>query len=299
MITNILTCLSIFLISYKRLDTRLVLFICLGALILGIVLTRGEKSHSLLKIDQIAESSSFKNTHPLLKLVYSLGVIVIISLSKGYSVALVSMAMSAVFFISSKRLGMKELREVLAPGMFFILTGCLAVLIEFTPKDLGYIDFYFISVTRQGQIRALDLILRSTASLLCLMSLGLTSKIGDIIYALKKIRCPQIITELMYLIYRYIFILFYQLKLMESTSYARLGFSSRRASLRTFKYMASRLFNRSISLSLASYKAMEARVYEGDLEFISPKYQLGPRSLVYFIFPLVLLALVIGGRLYG
>jgi cobalt/nickel transport system permease protein len=91
---------------------------------------------------------------------------------------------------------------------------------------------------------------------------------SEIIGVLRRIRCPEVLSDLMYLIYRYIFILLSMHYIMKDAAKSRLGFVNYRTSLRTTAMLYSELMSRSFWQAGISFDAMESRCYDGGIRFL-------------------------------
>ena len=109
---------------------------------------------------------------------------------------------------------------------------------------------------------------------------------------LHKIHCPSLFTELMHMIYRYIFILLEVQHNMQISAEARLGFCDFRTSCYSFGQIAANLFIVALKKANAYYDAMEARCYDGTLCFLEEKKKLPLPYIIasgtFFLFLVVL-----------
>ena len=156
----------------------------------------------------------------------------------------------------------------------FIALSASALLLEVGSRLPGIYHFslslpgFYIYVTPQGQRTALLVTLKALASLSCLYMLSLTTPLQNIIGALRRCGLPDVVIELMYLIYRYIFILTSCLAQMSNAAEARLGYATKYKGLRTALFIAAGLLRLSFQRAGASYDAMLSRCYDGHLCFL-------------------------------
>ena len=137
-----------------------------------------------------------------------------------------------------------------------------------------------------------SIILKAFGAVSAMYVVTLSTPVCEIITELKKLHIPGIFIELMYLIYRYIFILFDAVHKMQDSGKSRLGYTSFKASCRSFSMMLSNLLIISLKNSRNYYNAMEARCYNGQLEFYTEKKALtrpqATLTLIYFIFFIII-----------
>ena len=79
-------------------------------------------------------------------------------------------------------------------------------------------------MTKAAQVRTMLVMARALGAVSALYLLSLSTPMPEIIGVLRKMRCPDVVTELMYLIYRYIFLLFHMHDAMKNSAMSRLGY---------------------------------------------------------------------------
>ena len=113
----------------------------------------------------------------------------------------------------------------------------------------------------------------------------------DIIGVLRRVRCPELIIDLMYLIYRYVFILLSLHHDMHDAAKSRLGFKDYRTSLRATGMIYSNLFVRSYQFASRNFDAMESRCYDAGISFLKQPVKVNPAHIAVF-------AVILGVSLY-
>ena len=110
---------------------------------------------------------------------------------------------------------------------------------------------------------------RAYGAVCCLYFLSLTIPMQEIIMMLGAMHLPPLIIELMYLIYRYIFLLLDIQHRMTIAASSRLGYASLRSSWFSFTHISGNLLAASFSRSNNCLDAMDARCYNGRLRFLT------------------------------
>jgi len=111
----------------------------------------------------------------------------------------------------------------------------------------------------------------------------------EILLVLEKLHCPELLTELMLLIYRYIFILADTASAIRTSQNCRLGYQDYRTSLRSFGELCAVLFVRALKRSNDLYTAMEARGYDGKIRILHEKRPVKRKELAaVIVFELIL-----------
>lgn len=281
MFLNLITALTVGFLFVNRVNNLILILGMAFILAFGIFYNRHDH-FSIINIVEISNRSKFIYVSPILKLVFTVAVIFLIVGSQSIYLAFLGLIFS-IFILFYDNLKFSYIKKLLTAPFLVILISTIGIVLIISRENYGYFDLGILSVTRETQDRALKLILISLSSVMVMISLAITTPIGDIIFALKKLKVPQIIIELMYLIYRYVFLLFYTLNSIQHSAESRFGFINFKNTYRSFKYISSKLFNRSIRMSLDSYSAMESRMYDGNLEFLERKYNNISDSYIYYI----------------
>jgi len=155
------------------------------------------------------------------------------------------------------------------------------------------LDIYFfnLTVTDNGLITFYTTIFKSFISIMVLAALVTSSRDLEILSGLRKIFVPKIIVSIIFLMYRYFFLI------RDEARAGQLAISSR-----TFKkdyysvnkklsYLAGNLFIKSIDRAENIYKSMESRGFEGNFEFINQENR-RISSIVFLIISFIFLALI-------
>lgn len=228
-------------------------------------------SHSHFPIDYYAYNSAIRNWNTGYKMLFSFMAIITVISSDNFFIPVYTFLFMGFINTYLARLSIKEyLRAVRIPFVFIIL-GSIAI---------------------GGNITLmLDVILKAISAASAMYLVTLSAPAGEIIATLKKLRLPGIFIELMYLTYRYIFILSGEVHKMRNAGVARLGYINFRTSCQSFSMMLGNLLIVSLRNSRNYYNAMEARCYNGSLGFYNEKKKISWLQvllfLIYFI-PLII-----------
>jgi cobalt/nickel transport system permease protein len=188
--------------------------------------------------------------------------------------------------IFAGRLRLHQCVQIMALPASFLMIGGLALLFESSsgPAGVLYINIfgYFLSVSAETQAHTALIIARSFGAFSCLCFLGVTTPMPEIIGVLRKAKCPELVIDLMYLIYRYTFILLSLHHEMHDAAKSRLGFRDYRTGLRATGMIYSNLFVRSYQFASKNFDAMESRCYDTGIRFIEHKNKIKPWHVCIF-----------------
>ena len=242
-------------------------------------------------IDLYAFHSKLKHINPEYKLISALITLILtIIFNNVYVSAYVLLGM---FFISVKLGGTpfnEYLSILMAPLSFIILAG-IGIALGFSFDYFG--EFYiksgdfnlklgslYIYTSKEQLIETAKLIIKVLACISVMQSLILSTMPYEIINALRNMHMPKLIVELMNLIYRFIFILIESYANMYNSALSRLGYHNLKASFISFGNIASNILVVSLKKANAYYTAMEARCFDGDLNFLQEEKKLSKKHLI-------------------
>lgn len=238
----------------------------------------------MLNIDILAQKSRLKDLNPGLKM--ALGVISLLlcvsSKSWIFYILIAFVMMIAVIWGSQVKLT-TYIRLLSIPSLFIVLSG-IAILIQISSIKLGFFNVpianWYLSITRNSIYKTIIVILRAYASITCLFMISLTTPMSDIIYVCRRFKIPDIMIELMYLIYRYIMILFDIHGKMTIAADSRLGYNSLKNTYSSMKGIAMNLLSLSFKSASISFDAMESRGYVGKLNFYREEKPIHKKELI-------------------
>lgn len=300
MIRSILFSLVLFLLGQGRISNTLLICLCLVPIVLSVVFKKDHHHSSLQIIENLSNHSALGRIHPGPKLIFAVSLIIFLVALKSMAISAIVLLCSIGFFLKFGRPSLHSYLDLMTGPLIFILMSTIGIILSVaknptSPTALKIFNLYF-SISPESQIQAIRLSLVSLASVSSLINLAITTPIGDVIYFMRKIKCPKVFIEITYLIYRYIFTLSKLLASMQNSANSRLGFVSYKRSLETAKMIANRLFNKSMRMALNSYSAMESRLYDGDINFLERTYARSIFSYLaggFFAFLILIYLLVI------
>jgi len=232
----------------------------------------------MISIDKYAYSSKLKHTDPMQKIAFALLTLAVCLWADSLIIS------TAVIFIM---VGMTVLRggtplrffiKLLLVPMSFLLIGVFTIAVNVSEKPEALLAAISIAGTwigfsHAGLQDALRLFLKALGAVSCLYFLSLSTPMVDLLAALRRLRVPKLLVELMVLVYRFIFILLETADTIYNAQNCRLGYSSLSTGYRSLGSLVSMLFIRSYKRSDELYTALEARGYEGDINVLEATYE--------------------------
>lgn len=235
----------------------------------------------MFEIENFAYTNNLSNHHPLEKLIFAGGLLLITLTFPPYTVSIIifSIVFAATVFLA--KVSTRIFLKVLFIPVTFIILSSLTLLIDFSAPFLS------ISISTL----TLNLILRSIAATSCLSFLILTTPIVDLVLVIESKRSKQFI-DLILLVYKFITLFFNNIKQICISQQSRLGYKNLKQSQHSLALLASNLL---IKLLLESKKlsiALNSRNYSNTLTFLKKDYYFSYRNITLIIFLEIILILL-------
>ena len=193
-------------------------------------------------------------------------------------------------------LSLQQYLRMLTLPLSFLLLGALALLFELSPQPDGILSIplprAWLVITPATQAQTTLVMARALGAVSCLYLLSLTTPMSGLIGVLRRARCPGVVIELMYLIYRYIFILLNMFHTMRSAAQSRLGYSGYRAAIRTTGGVYSALLARSYRQAGVNFDAMLSRCYSDRIQFLESEKAVSGAHIVFAALLIAITALL-------
>jgi len=168
--------------------------------------------------------------------------------------------------------------KLLLVPMFFLLIGVFTIAVNASKNPEGLLAAVpvvgtWIGFSHTGLQDALRLFLKALGAVSCLYFLSLSTPMVDLLAALRRLRLPKLLVEIMELVYRFIFVLLETADTIYNAQSCRLGYSSLSTGYRSLGTLASMLFIKSYKRSDELYTALESRGYDGELNVLEETYE--------------------------
>lgn len=239
----------------------------------------------MLSLDKIAYTSKILKNNPNEKIFFSiLTMLTTLFLNDIYiSIFILCLVYFLIVFVAG--IDKKIFFKLMSLPLLFLVISVLTIMITKIDVTKAYIFSFSIfgndyGFSKEAVKIVIKLVLKSLACISCLYFLVLTTPVIDILYSLEKIKLPKIVTEIVGLVYRYIFILIEASQMIYISQHSRLGYSTMRTSFNSAGKLVSSLFLKALKQADESFIAMEARCYNGEINFITSKYKTSNRNII-------------------
>lgn len=239
-------------------------------------------------IDSFAYKNKLVSVHPAEKMLFAISSMLICVLSK--SVYLDCFVLILMTFLTIVRAGInwKFYIKLLLFPLSFLFLGIVSIAITSVSSSMqSLVSFKILSIqyaiTSESLNTAIILFFRSISAVSCLYFMILTTPMLDIIFILRKLRVPELILDLVNLMYRLIFIMVTIIMNVYTSQSSRLGYKSIKNKYKSLGYLVSTLFILAYKKANNMFIALESRCYSGTLNMIELKYPLSYKNIVLIV----------------
>ncbi|GLC89269.1 cobalt ECF transporter T component CbiQ [Lysinibacillus piscis] len=256
----------------------------------------------MLLIDKYAYINQLATVHPLEKMTFSLGFLLLSLILQDARISLITFFVMSAFIIIAAKIPFRYYIKLLALPSAFLLTSLLSIIVSLTsaanalPPHLWAFSWHgwVLFIGTASLATAQQLFFTVLGSISCLYFLMLTTSIQAICYVLRQWRLPILLIELIELTYRFIFLFLESMQNIHLAQQARLGYHSFSVWLRSISMLIVALFAEMFQRSRALNNAMQAR--GGDMVYWQEPIPYCKRNWILMTF--TFLALLLYGGFY-
>ena len=236
----------------------------------------------MIVVDKLCYHSNLRYVNAGEKFAYAVMTLLFCILSRSVVMASFVLLLNGVLTVKKGGIRLGKYIKLMAVPFAFLILSTLAIIVNISKVPLDAyaipVGTFFITGSRASVLFGFRLVMTALASVSCLYFLSLNTTMTDILEVLKKLHCPELIIELMLLIYRFIFVLLYTASAMMISQKSRLGNKDFKTSLQSFGKMGAGLFIQAFKRSNALYDAMEARCWNGKIRVLSVQNPVKPKE---------------------
>ena len=220
-------------------------------------------------LEEIAQKNRLRGVNTYLKLAAGLGALLLSLLSTGYlSPLFIAVVLSCVVLLLA-RIDPHIYAEIfMAPVSFAGLSVVAIILISggdgafWSWQPLPWLS---LSITAESINHGIHVFCRTLGGMSALLFIALTTPMTDLFEVMHRCRVPAVLVELSMIVYRTIFILLDQLVRVYHAQVMRLGYSTRRESIRSLATLCGAVFITSWNAGEDLVRARDLRCYNGKL----------------------------------
>ena len=231
-------------------------------------LSGGSGASEHIQMDALAYSSRMLNWAPLGKLLLVVVVLVVNVMTDSAITALAVLALGLVLMAYSTNMRIPFMLGVaIGEAVLILIVACGIISIngDTSQPYIWRANFLWLNLymTADSFNQAWLVMVRAVAGITMMMAFATSTPIPHLAQALRQIRVPDEICEIVVLIYRYAFLLLERMDTMWSAANSRLGFTGFKRSMRTLASIAVGIFTSSMNLADKAQVSLECRGYRG------------------------------------
>ncbi|WP_310603321.1 cobalt ECF transporter T component CbiQ [Anaerosporobacter sp.] len=227
----------------------------------------------MIMMDKWAYSSKLRGKNTYSKVLFGVSNLLLCVLCRDCMVSLCIFIMMFSLVVLGGKMQVKTYLRLLCIPLIFLVISTVTIVFEFghtaSTDILISLASGHIYMTTSSLSRGIILFASSFASITCLYFIALTTPVIDMIQVFRSLHIPKIVIELMYLIYRFIFLLLETGNAIIVAQDCRLGYKDGKTSRQSTAKMGGVLFLRAYQKADALFTAMESRGYDGDIGVLS------------------------------
>lgn len=229
------------------------------------------------QIDALAYTNRLRSLPPEHKLIFAIALFGL-SYVAPIGVQILVTVWLGVWIVGYARIPVKIYRQLLLIPLSFWLVSVPALAIGVVgwqniatvQGDIGQgikLGSLYLYISHQGIEQVRELLTRAIALTSCMYFVLLTVPFADILRILKRCGCPNLITELLALMYRFIFVLTDTANELLTAQQARSGYRTWRLGMHSLALIASQLLRRTLENYRQISMGLESRGFRGELRF--------------------------------
>lgn len=251
-------------------------------------------------IDRYTYSNLMRGVHPTYKIGLALTVIALCLILNRLSVSLTAIGWMCLLVLGVARLPIRMFVGLLTAEALFLLASLIGIMLSITlDKPELYqagasgagnqvlhwgwrVGPFWVSTSSVAIKDSITIGMRSLAAVSALNFLALTTPMTDLLDQLRRWRIPELLIDLVGLIYRFIFVLLETMERMLRAQRSRLGYAGRQQAMQSAAMVGSQLFMDTYRRSAHLQIALDSRGYNGSLRVLSAEYAADHRWLGIF-----------------
>ena len=252
-------------------------------------------------LEDIAQKNELREVNTYLKLTVGLGAILLCLLSTSYIPPLfIALLLTAAILILA-RVDAKTYAELFIVPLWFAVMSVAGIILITGGQDVFWswdiLPSFTLSITRESINQGMLVFCRVIGGMSAMIFIALTTPMTDIFIVFRQSRVPEVVIDLMMIIYRTIFILIDQVIQIYNAQLMRLGYSTWRESIHSFAFLCGAAFIASWDAGEDLIRAMDARCYDGKFALLGenrPVERIPSLTVVVFLLLSTLVVIVSG-----
>ncbi len=214
-------------------------------------------------LEDIAQANGLREVNTYVKLVAGLGAIILCLLSTSFIAPLFIAVLLTGAIILLARVDVRTYAELFIVPFWFAAMSVIVIILLSGGSEVYWswtpFSWLSISISRESLNEGMFVFCRVIGGMAALIFIALTTPMTDLFIVMRRCRVPEVVLDLVMMIYRAIFMIMHLLVLTYQAQVMRLGYSSFRESIESFATLCGSVFIASWDAGEDLVRAMDAR----------------------------------------
>ena len=224
----------------------------------------------MLLIDKYAYTNKLADYNPMTKFIFVIGALTIVIFFNNPYINMSIFIIMSFLTIFVANIPLNKYLKIMAMPIVFLMISIIAILLSISPNDIFIfsvkISNKYIGITRESLTESINTLSRVLASISSTFFLALTTPLNNIIKILKKLKLPNVLIELLVLIYRFIFIVLDESKDIIIAQEMKFGYNNMKNSYRSIALLIKSLFIRVLLRYEDMIISLDSKLYNGEFK---------------------------------
>ena len=221
-----------------------------------------------VQMDEIAYSSRMLDWSPLGKFIFVFSLLIVGLITDSIVVTLINFTIGIILMGYSTKFRIPLILTLAiaeAIAVMILGSGMISIMGDESQPALwdGQLLWFKVHMTAASFQKAWLIFFRAVAGVTLMLSFACSTPIPHLAHALRSVRCPVEICELIVLIYRYAFLLLERFLVMLDAAQCRLGYNGAKAAIKSYAGAMTGTFIFSLELAEKSEASLACRNYKG------------------------------------
>jgi cobalt/nickel transport system permease protein len=231
-------------------------------------------------LEDIAQKNGLRQVNTYLKLTVGLGAILLCLFSSSYLSPLFIGAILTGSILFLARVDARTYAGFFIHPFLFALASVAGIILVYGGNTVFWswdpLPWFSLSVTRESINQGFFVLCRIIGGMSAIFFIALTTPMTDLFVVMRQCRIPEVVIDLMMIIYRTIFILIDQVMQIYQAQVMRLGYSTYKESIHSFASLCGAAFIASWDAGDDLVRAMDARCYDGKFALLGESRPVEP-----------------------
>lgn len=224
----------------------------------------------MLLIDRYAYINRLKDFSPMAKFIFVIGALTIALVFNKFYMNLGIFLFMVFLTTFVADIPLYRYLKIMAIPIAFLMISLITILLSISSENIFIWSFKisnkYIGITYYSLKESINTLMRVLASISSTFFLGLTTPLNNIIRVLKKLKLPNILIELLVLIYRFIFIFLEESKDIRMAQEMKFGYNTMKNSYKSIALLIKCLFIRVLMRYKDMVIALDSKLYDGEFK---------------------------------